>query len=194
MRHGGSFSCDMVRKLLIVLVCMLAGHPLWATEAAPESAPIYNPSSKSYFQLFNDNVNPGTWDAARTRASGKVYKGVRGRLAVVDSLQTHKFILQKFGLDWREASVWIGLRYWCSVRMLQWEDGLPYSPSDADHFKVWHSRWARGDSDACYADKSRKTGFAPVYYRNVGGTIRWQAVGAAKFFKTYLVEYVTNGQ
>jgi hypothetical protein len=42
--------------------------------------------------------------------------------------------------------------------------------------------------------KSLKLGYAPVYYRNIGGTIRWQAVGAAKYFAYYLVEYVTNGE
>jgi Lectin C-type domain len=192
MLSGGSLH-NMVRIAVMLLFCMLCGHPLWAAEGLPKSAPIYNPSSKSYFQLFNDNVN-SNWEKARLRATTKVYKGIHGRLAVVDSMETHKFILQNFGLNWREASVWIGLRYWCSVRMLQWEDGLPYSPSDANHFKIWHSRWARNDSDACYSAKSRKTGFAPIYYRNIGGTVRWQAVGAAKFFSTYLVEYVTNGE
>lgn len=178
----------------MLLVCMLYGNTLWAAEDPQQSAPVYNPSTKSYFQLFDDNVNPGNWEAARLRAATKVYKGVHGRLAVVDSLETHKFILKNFGLNWREASVWIGLRYWCSVRLLQWEGGLPYSPSDANQFRLWHSRWARSDEDACGADKSKRIGFAPVYYRNIGGTVRWQAVGAAKFFPTYLVEFVTNGE
>ena len=184
----------MIRKVVMFLVCMFCSDALWAAEGASQSGPIYNPATKSYFQLFDDNLLPGNWEAARKRAATKSYNGVRGRLAVVDSMETHNFILRNFGLNWREASVWIGLRYWCSVRMLQWEGGLPYSPSESSHFKMWHSHWSRSDSNACGADKSRKVGYAPVYYRNIGGTIRWQAVGAAKYFKAYLVEFATSGE
>ena len=154
--------------------------------------------TKSYFQLFNDNLQPGTWEAAKSRAAAKIFKGVHGRLAVVDSMETHQFILKNFGLKWPNASVWIGLRYWCSVRMLQWEGGRPYSPSEMSHFRIWHNPWARPESgegtDSCDMAVSRTKGFAPVYYRNIGGIVRWQAVGAAKFFPTYLVEFVTSGE
>jgi hypothetical protein len=181
---------------------MLYSHALWAADEhvgvplnAAVGVPIYNPATKSYFELFNDNVPPpSNWDAAKTRAATKFYEGVRGRLAVVDSAETHKFIIQNFKLNWREASVWIGLRYWCSVHMLQWEDGLPFSPSDASHFRIWHASWSRTGDNACNEHKSLKTGFAPVYYRNMGGRVRWQAVGAAKYFTLYLVEFVTNGE
>jgi hypothetical protein len=190
---GGNLH-NMVRKAVILLICMLWSNSLWSAEVPLQSAIIYNPASKSYFQLFNDNVNPGNWEAAQQRAANKIYKGVRGRLAVVDSLDTHNFIIKNFHLDWRDASVWIGFRYWCSVHMLQWEGSLPYSPSDANHFALWHSSWSRGNLDPCSSFKSGKLGFAPVYYRNIAGTVRWQAVGAAKYFTTYLVEYVTNGE
>lgn len=181
---------------------MVWGHALWAAEGQ-QTAPIFDPSSKSYFQLFDDNVNPGTWDAARSRAASKVHNGVRGRLAVIDSVETHKFIIRNFGMNWHEASVWIGLRYWCSAHMLQWEGELPFSPSDAGRFRLWHSQWARngsgqgasaGMADTCGMAASRKQGFAPVYYRNIGGVVRWQATGAGKGFANYLVEFVTNGE
>jgi hypothetical protein len=184
----------MTRKAVLFLICMLWSTPLWSAGGPQQSAPIYDPASKSYFQLFNDNFNPGNWEAAKQRAGEKVFKGVRGRLAVVDSVETHNFIIQNFHLNWRDASVWIGFRYWCSVHMLQWEGSLPYSPSDANHFALWHSSWSRGNQDPCSMYKSLKLGYAPVYYRNIGGTIRWQAVGAAKYFAYYLVEYVTNGE
>ena len=100
----------MIRKVVMFLVCMFCSDALWAAEGASQSGPIYNPATKSYFQLFDDNLLPGNWEAARKRAATKSYNGVRGRLAVVDSMETHNFILRNFGLNWREASVWIGLR------------------------------------------------------------------------------------
>jgi hypothetical protein len=183
----------MVRTAILLLIFMLSSEPLWAVDGK-QSAAVYNPSTKSYFQLFDDNPPPGTWEAARASATSKTYKGVRGRLAVIGSMETHKFIMQNFGLKWREASVWIGLRYWCSVRMLQWEHELPYAPTDASRFRMWHSDWSRGEGETCGMDASKRKGYAGVYYRNIGGTVRWQAVGAGKGFVNYLVEYVTNGQ
>lgn len=182
----------MARTTLFFLIFLLYSNALWAGDERKLGVPIYNPATKSYFELFDDNLNPGNWEAAKTRAESKAYKGVRGRLAVVDSAETHRFIIENFRLNWHEASVWIGLRYWCSLRMLQWVDGRSYSPSDGSHFKAWHTKWSRSDDNACMAAKSQKSGFAPVYYRNISGTVRWQAVGAAKFFSSYLVEFVTG--
>src|SRR3546814_16491925 len=106
---------------------MLFGRPSLAADLPLPRTPIYDSHSQSYFQLFGDNVHPGNWEAARIRAAQKFYKGVQGRLAVVDSEETHAFLLRAFKLNRRHISVWIGLRYWCSARLLQWEDGLPRS-------------------------------------------------------------------
>ena len=182
----------MRRIAVIWLLTLLCSSPLWAVEVTTPSGPVYNPSSKSYFQLFADNVNPGTWEAARTRAGMKSYNGIRGRLAVVSSAETHDFIVRTFNLARREDAVWIGLRYWCSARLLQWEGDRPYSPSDPAHFRMWHAQWSRAEENACSFSKSAKVGFAPVYYRTIGNITRWQAVGAAKFFNHYLVEYPTG--
>ncbi|WP_193369760.1 C-type lectin domain-containing protein [Pelagibius marinus] len=184
----------MIRAVAIFLVCTLYSAPLLAAELPLPQTPIYNPASKSYFQLFKDNVYPGHWMAARERASIKAYKGVRGRLAVVDSWEDHKFLLEAFGLTKRRVSVWIGLRYWCAARLLQWEDGRLFEPSEPTMFRLWHADWSRSDSDACNMSKSGKVGFAPVYYRTIGAITRWQAVGAAKYFRYYLVEFPTGGE
>jgi hypothetical protein len=178
----------------LIIICMLFASPLLAADLPLPQSPIYNPHSKSYFQLFSDNRHPGNWEAARIRAEQKVYKGVRGRLAVVDSAQTHSFLLRAFKLDRRDISVWIGLRYWCSARLLQWEDGSPFAPSEPTHFRLWHADWSRTDEDACTFSKSASVGFAPIYYVTMAGLTRWQAVGAAKYFDYYLVEYPTGGE
>lgn len=182
----------MPRAIVIISVLwLLCSGPLWAAESF-RLTPVYNAHSKSYFQLFDDNENPGNWEAARIRAGKKIFKGVRGRLAVVDSPETHDFVVRTFHLDQRELSVWIGLRYWCSARLLQWEGGRPFSPSDHDRFRLWHAKWSRSDDSACGLTRSRRVGFAPVYYRTISGLTRWQAVGAAKYFSYYLVEFPTG--
>src|SRR3546814_12247448 len=111
----------------------------------------------------------------------KAYKGVRGRLAVIDSAETHKFLLRAFDLDRRRISVWIGLRYWRSARLLQWEDGRPFAPSEPDHFRLWHADWSRTDLDACSSQKQSKVGFAPGYYVPLAGPTRWAGVGARNY-------------
>jgi hypothetical protein len=171
---------------LLSLFCM---GQLRAAEGPFPNVPVYNPDSHSYFQLFGDNENPGNWEAARIRAGQKSYKGIRGRLAVIDSAQIHDFVLRTFDLSSRKISTWIGLRYWCNARLLQWEEQRAFSPSDPGHFKIWHAQWSRSDESACTLSKSAKVGFAPVYYRTIGNVTRWQAVGAAKYFNYYLVEF-----
>src|SRR5690606_32532542 len=165
----------MIRILAIALGCMLSGAPLLAADLPLPRTPIYNPASKSYFQLFNDNIHPGNWEAARVRAAKHAYKGVRGRLAVIDKPETHVFVMRTFKLNQRGNAVWIGLRYWCGARLLQWEDGMPFEPSSPKAFRLWHAEWSRSDEDACSFTRSGKVGFAPVYYRTIGSLTRWQA-------------------
>lgn len=184
----------MFRGFAIWLFCLVIGGPVWAAEGPFPNVPVYNPGSKSYFQLFGDNENPGNWEAARTRAAMKTFKGVRGRLATIDSAETHKFVVRTFDLNERKNTVWIGLRYWCNSHLLQWEVGRAFSPSDPAHFGIWHTQWSRSDESACGLSKSTKLGFAPVYYRTIGNVTRWQAVGAAKYFSYYLVEFPTGAE
>lgn len=188
-------ACYQIIMMKLAAACLFIlfySGSLLAAEPLPLT-PIYNPHSKSYFQLFDDNNNPGHWEAARSRASAKAYNGVRGRLAVIDSPETHEFVLRAFDLDQRGVAVWIGLRYWCNARLLQWEEHRPFSPSDPENFRIWHSQWSRSDENACTFSGSAKRGYAPVYYRTMHGLTRWQAVGASKYFSYYLVEFPTGG-
>ena len=157
--------------------------------------PIYNPHSKSYFELRNDLVgNEDTWLRAKSAAERLHYKGERGRLAVVDSLQVHQFLVENFDLT---EETWIGLRFWCKYKKLQWINGKVHR---RDSFNHWDSRWYRyeGSTDAnlgwCRTDATVATGFMPVYYLPKEKGYRWQAVGAAKGFRSYLVEYPTSSE
>jgi hypothetical protein len=180
-----------MRKVLLLL-CLLYAGSVWAAEGPVASAPVYNPNSKSYFQLFSDNQHPGSWGGAKTRAEMKSFKGVRGRLAVIDSAETHDFVLRTFKLTQNKFQVWIGLRYWCIAHLLQWESGPAFSPTDPGHFKIWHTKWSRNSENDCSFAASKVAGFVPVYYVTIGNLTRWQAVGAAKNFEHYLVEYPTG--
>ena len=142
---------------------------------------VLDPESKSYFELRNDG---GTWLKAQQRAAGLVYKGIRGRLAVVENPGVHSFLRETFKI--RHAT-WIGLRYWCKFRALQWVTGSIHKASE---FSPWAARWKReNDLAPCTGASTKQTGFMPVYYTPVSKGFRWQAVDSGKGFKWYFVEY-----
>lgn len=180
----------LAARLLLLISCGL----LWTAGAqARPSSVIYDPASGSYFQLFDDNTHPSTYPAAEKRAFSKFYKGVRGRLAEIHSRETHELITKSFeNMKDPHVDVWIGLRYWCNVRMLQWGRNRPYSPSEPDQFRLWHNPWERNpqlSGGSCGRSQSRVLGYAPVYYRFMNNSIRWQSSGAGKGFRYYLVEF-----
>lgn len=167
-----------------------------ASRAETSGPRVYNPNTKSYFQLFSDSS--GNWETANKNAKTKIFKGVAGRLAHVEDKETHEFIVENLEIRNHKQPVWIGLRYWCSLKMLQWTSDRAYSPSDPGHFKIWHTDWSsggRGGASACTLTASTgRRGYTPVYYRTINGITRWQAIGAAKAYNGYLVEYVTGGE
>ena len=158
--------------------------------AKPGDPPIYNPASKSYFQLLTLTTLRKQWRFAHGAALSRTFKGVRGRLAVIDRPETHQFILQNFELKF---PMWIGLRYWCRFRMLEWNGLRPYSPSDPGHFQAWHPQWTRGNKGCVGKSAEGRDAVLGVYYQPIGKrNARWQAVGFAKFFGRFLVEYPTG--
>ena len=146
--------------------------------------PIYNPETKSYFELRVDLPKPPNWNTAARYARTKVFKGVRGRLAVVKDLQTHSFLQANFEI--REEA-WIGLRYFCSFRKLVWADGTE-QPRTA--LKMWSKKWYRTDVRC----GKQNIQYMPIYYLPNAKGFRWQASGPAKYFVSYFVEYPTGGR
>ena len=186
----------IIASVAYLIAC---GAALAANQFVDKHGPVvYNPHTKSYFQLFRDNVHGGgRWANALDRAKTKYYKGIAGRLAHVEDPETHQFLVENLGLRHEREPIWIGLRYWCSLKMLQWTSDRAFSPSDADRFRMWHTYWsAQGpNSSACDLSASYgRRGFAPVYYTTINGVTRWQATGAAKFYDRYVVEYLTGGE
>ena len=144
--------------------------------------PIYNPHTKSYFELRVDLPDPPNWQTAVRYARTRKFKGVRGRLAQVKDLNTHSFLQANFEI--REEA-WIGLRYFCSFRKLVWADGEE-QPRKA--FKMWAKRWHRTKIKC----GSQNISYMPIYYLPATKGFRWQASGPAKYFVSYFVEYQTG--
>lgn len=157
--------------------------PAFAGKSDPKPiAPIYNPESKSYFELRTDLPNPPVWETAERYARTKIYKGVRGRLAVVSNVQVHSFLRANF-TTYQEA--WIGLRFICSVRKLVWADGDIQKRSS---FRAWARRWHRSQV-VCGVNGTR---YMPIYYTSTQEGFHWQASGPQKHFVSYFVEYRTG--
>jgi len=102
-----------MRTILFTLALVFVGVPACWAQGIATSPPVYNPATKSYFQLVENQYHSYVWDKAQAEARTKIYKGVAGRLAVVDSPETHEFLVDHFDLRDPRKAIWIGLRYWC---------------------------------------------------------------------------------
>lgn len=184
MKRLGKFLCQAVQILSLLTICIAPAHALEENFGHP----IYNPETKSYFELRGDN-SEGYWQKALTRARALSYKGARGRLAVIKSSDTHAFLSRTFRI---KEETWIGLQYWCKYRKLLWITGELH---DRTAFAPWSSLWERPDPIApCESAATIRDGFMPIYYLSHSQGFRWQAVGSGKGFKRYFVEYPTGGE
>lgn len=146
--------------------------------------PVYNPQTKSWFELRVDLPKPSNWRNAVKFARRQTFKGVRGRLAIVKDLQAHSFLRANFEVL---GSAWIGLRYFCSFRKLVWADGTEHPRRS---FKMWAKRWYRTDV-RCGKERIQ---YMPIYYLPSRYGFKWQASGPEKFFISYFVEYPTGAE
>jgi hypothetical protein len=147
--------------------------------------PIYDPVSKSYFALAwaHKTVYRGTdWLTANAEARSREYKGIHGRLAVVDSLEIHEFLERTFHPN---VDVWIGLRYWCQKKTLEWSNGRTAKRS----FQAWDVNWQQ-DIYACKSG-DKNTDFMPVAYTPTDKGFRWIGKGRHKEYFAYFVEFPT---
>lgn len=181
-----AFSAAFAVLLISLCIAGTAAH----SAAMPGDPPIYNAASKSYFQLLTQTTQKQSWRFAYAAALSKTFRGVRGRLAVIDRPETHQFILRNFDLT---RPIWIGLRYLCRFRMLEWNGSRPYAPGDPGHFHAWHPQWYRNTQTMCASGRSLEESYMPFYYETIGvRNARWQASGPAKFFGRFLVEFPTG--
>lgn len=177
------------------VIAIVSGIQL-ASAAALVNKPVYDRGSKSYFELvdasdmikgYGANEGP-TWSQANDLAREREYKGVHGRLAVVQSVETHFFLERTFEPD---SESWIGLRLWCTRRTLQWSDGQDLKPGS---FAAWDKNWNQ-DVYTCSGAGSSSAGmmiYAPIAYTRVSYGFRWIAKGSGKRFHYFFVEYPTG--
>jgi len=188
LRHIAGFGRALAPVALLLALCVAGTQ---AKAAGVGDPPVYNPASKSYFQLVKTTGKHGNWPESLEQARGLTYKGVPGRLAVIDKPETHEFVLRNFDVS---DPIWIGLRYWCEFRLLEWVGLRPFSPGDADRFQMWHPQWSR-NNQFCPPNATGPGAFLGVYYQPISKTAAlWQAVRTGKGFGRLLVEYPTDGE
>ena len=175
-------------RLLLVMACLVAvagnlqAQQHGQTPKAGEK--VYNPHTKSYFELRVDLPKPPDWQHAAKYARRQIFKNVRGRLAIVRDLETHSFLKANFEVL---GETWIGLRYYCSFRKLVWVDGTEHPRKS---FKMWAKKWYRGE---VRCGKSRIQ-YMPVYYLPDVFGFKWRASGPRKYYVSYFVEYPTGSE
>lgn len=191
---------NRLRVFVAILVAMGASSaPSFGQDAAELGGPVYDPASKSYFELVN--VNGGEkifsgirtyavgWETAKKLAEDRAYKGVHGHLAVIRTPETHFFLMKTFRT--RDVDVaWIGLRYLCRTRQLEWVDGQIQAPTD---FQAWDSTWDHAIPGAgCTGTDPREYPYMPVAEGMASYGFQWFAQGIAKQYSYYFVQYPTG--
>ena len=160
---------------------------------------MYNPETKSYFELHFPGEGMGSyaewpefnWRDARDYAPTRVFRGVRGRLAIVKTKETNDFIVKNLRPG---CCPWIGLQYSCTENTLMWVTGdlWPFS-SYANWSKVWNvmgtgpnkasARWG------CVYGSSLPAG---THYWGENGGFRWNVNAANKEFANMILEFPTG--
>ena len=116
-----------------------------------------------------------------SRARQPVYKGVHGRLAIIDTAEVHSFLPRTFQPNHYQY-VWIGLRYLCGAKKLEWSDGKLWQPGS---FQISDERWNQ-DVFTC-KDKNNPNDWAPVAY--TPSMHSWVVKGNTKGYDRYFIEY-----
>ena len=148
---------------------------------------VYDPSSGSYFEIIRNKnkYSLGKWKIVRAAANKRIYKGIRGRLAVIKTRATHEFLRKNLGIPF---DAWIGLRYHCSTGKLVWVTG-EILRRGVD-FEIWHSRWYYDPTNYCGIGYTHLV----VFYMGMKGRryLYWRASGPAHGLTGALIEYPTR--
>ena len=190
----------LVVFLAVVAVMGVCSGQLFAQAPVPAGKPVYDPSSKSYFELvsvYNEGARVFTgrlalaanWGAANKLAQERVYKGVHGRLAVIRTPDTYYFLLRTF--QSRDIA-WIGMRYWCATRTLEWVDGQIQTRTD---FQAWARDWDNSlglPGSGCNGTQGGERPYMPVAISPVTQGFEWFAHAGAKEYNLYFVQYPTG--
>lgn len=159
---------------------------------------VYNPETKSYFELHRPKGQVTAagivWPEASKIAAGENYGGVRGRLAVVKTAATDRFLRETFNSS---TAAWIGLRYWCGFKKLQWVTGEIHA---LNKFQRWAATWnIKGRNRAlssmraeCPARAGRTSYFLGIHYWNLESGFKWNANSLNTGLNALFIEYPTG--
>ncbi len=153
--------------------------------------PVYDPYSKSYFELGNNPAGGGSrvagWPTADRIARSKSYKGVRGRLAIIRSREANDFILKTFKPP---NETYFGLRMACSEGFkLIWVDGKILSRKDYQNWgRMWHYPYRYLPCTGTGANAK----YGGVVYNRLEGRPRWYVIAPLHATVAFLVEYPTG--
>jgi len=180
--------CGLI-GLLLMAIAPAARSETWegASPGQVIGIPVYDPESKRYFALMHAEAGPQAltmWGSVAEQARRQVYKGVRGRLAIVDSVEVHSFLLRTFRPN-NYQYVWIGMRYLCRAKKLEYSDGRMWQPNS---FQMWDAKWNQ-DVYTCN-DKNNPNDWAPVAYTPEMHS--WIVKGNTKGYPWYFIEYPTG--
>ena len=157
--------------------------------------PMYNPETKSYFENFSatggiyDLEHRYNWNAAKRIAASRVFKGVRGRLAIVKTKETNDFIIKNLK---PEDGTWIGLQYRCDLQTLRWVNG-DFWPLTG--YAYWNTPWNAAGTTWKTTERSQCLSSAQwmgVHYWGRENGHHWNANGPGKEFWLMIVEYPTG--
>lgn len=180
-------------SLAITCLIFCSASQAQAPAGALIDTPVYDPQAGRYFALISAPPDPGqyqgaTWISAGQHARQHNYKGVAGRLAIVDSIEVHEFLLRTFRPQ-SFQNIWIGLRYMCGLRKAEWSDGTELKPGG---FQAWDKRWNQDPTAACVKSADANVNlrdWAPVAY---SPEHTWIVKGQKKVYQWYFIEYPTG--
>lgn len=174
--------------ILTGLSCLVFAAAQWQPEVEAKTGPLgktlYDPSSGSYFEVIqNERGTFSQWRHVRTAAKKRFYKGIRGRLAVINTRATHEFLRKNFG---NTIGGWIGLRYHCATGKLVWVTG-EILRRGVD-FEIWHKQLYYEKRSYC------ETGhpYLVVFYVRKGKRLYWRLSGPDHFKGLAVFEYPTR--
>lgn len=169
-------------------VFQLATAPVAAQARPVYEKPVYNPATKSYFELVDGRSFHGqgpNWEEALRLAQQRNLNGVPGRLAIVRSPETDMFIRLNLRPN---QHTWFGLRFDCARKALIWSDGTELKPGEYTNWNPngWYSSPQWG---FCVGDH-----LMPAFWPFHSGVRHWMMQRSPKRFYSYVVEYPTGGE
>jgi len=179
--------------LLMGVFCLSLVTAKWQPEALAKSpnvsSIVYDPSSGSYFEYIRRGSRvSGNWASFRIVVNNRFHKGIRGRLAVIKTRTTHKFLQKNLGIKRQGAGAWIGLRYHCASRKLIWITG-EILRRGVD-FEIWNRKLYYGAGGTICRNVPGL--HLVAYYILDGMRLSWKLSGSAHAITGAVVEYPTR--